>query len=330
MSTLIEISTPASPAHGATAATVRTSLLGDMMELAKIRLTGMVVITTMVGFWLGGAAGSGWWRLVWVALGTWLLAASAAALNQLFEVTRDARMKRTQGRPLPAHRLSSSTATAFAIVTAAAGMVMLALGTNSLTVLLGMANVVIYAFIYTPMKRFSTLNTLVGAICGGIPPVMGYTAATGHIAASAIALGVLLFVWQIPHFLALAWLYRDEYEKAGFRMLPVVDRTGRFTCRMILLYSILLIPAALAQSILGGSGAWYATSAVVLGMAMVWLAVALIRDPSRAGARKVFLASVMYLPLLLMIMVADTRPGAADTRRGVTVQLLPAPAIHAQ
>ncbi len=213
----------------------------------------------------------------------------------------------------------------FAIVTALAGMAMLWLGTNPLSAWLGLANLVIYAFIYTPMKRFSTLNTLVGAICGGIPPVMGYTAATGHLAPAAIALGILLFVWQIPHFLALAWLYRDEYEKAGFRMLPVVDRTGRFTCRMILLYSVLLIPAALAESVLEGfAGVWYTLSAFLLGTVMVALAVALIREPSRVSARKVFLASVIYLPLLLMALVADTRPGAATTPT-VLVHLLSAP-----
>jgi protoheme IX farnesyltransferase len=327
MSTLAEASptTLTGSASTETAISIeRTSFLSDLAALAKIRLTGMVVITTMVGFWLGGASGLGWTKSIWVGLGTWLVAGSAATLNQLFEISRDAIMKRTQHRPLPAGRILPSTAWMFAIVTALAGMALLGLGTNAITAWLGLANLVIYAFIYTPMKRLSTLNTLVGAICGGIPPMMGYTAATGHLAPAAIALGLLLFVWQIPHFLALAWLYRDEYEKAGFRMLPVVDRTGRFTCRMILLYSVLLIPASLAESVLGGAGVWYTLSALLLGCAMVALAVAFLRAPHRVNARKVFLASVIYLPLLLMAMVADTRPGAATTPV-VQVHLLSAP-----
>ena len=321
MSTLTEVSSPAIAAQSIREPVIQASLLSDLMELAKIRLTGMVVITTMVGFWLGGASGIGWLKLIWVAVGTWTLAASAATLNQLFEISRDALMPRTANRPLPAGRILPSTAIMFAIFTAAMGMAMLWLGTNPLTALLGLTNLVIYAFIYTPMKRLSTLNTLVGAICGGIPPVMGYTAATGHLAPAAIAVGVLLFVWQIPHFLALAWLYRDQYEKAGFKMLPVVDRSGRFTCRMILLYSVLLIPAALAETVLGGAGVWYTLVAVLLGAVMVFLATVLLRDPSRTGARKVFLASVIYLPLLLMAMVADTSPGAGAAH-AVTIHKL--------
>ncbi len=310
MSTLIEVPSPAIASQSVSRPAIHVSFLSDLMELAKIRLTGMVVITTMVGFWLGGAAGIGWLKLLWVAAGTWMLAASAATLNQVFEISRDALMPRTAKRPLPAGRLLPSTAMIFATFTAGFGMAVLWLGTNELTALLGLANLVIYAFIYTPMKRLSTLNTLVGAICGGIPPVMGYTAATGHAAPAAIALGVLLCAWQIPHFLALAWLYRDQYELAGFKMLPVIDKSGRFTCRMILLYSVLLIPAALAETVVGGSGIWYAVSAVILGAVMVFLATVLLRDPSRSGARKVFLASVIYLPLLLMTLVADTPPGA--------------------
>ena len=321
MSTLSEVSPPAIAAQSITPTTVESSFLSDLMELAKIRLTGMVVITTMVGFWLGGASGTGWLKLLWVAAGTWMVAAGAAALNQLFEISRDALMPRTANRPLPAGRILPSTAVIFAIGTAGIGMTMLWLGANPLTALLGLTNLILYAFVYTPMKRFSTLNTLVGAICGGIPPVMGYTAATGQLAPAAVALGVLLFVWQIPHFLALAWLYRDQYEKAGFKMLPVVDKTGRFTCRMILLYSVLLLPAALAETVLGGSGLWYTFCAIMLGTVMIFLATVLLRNPSRAGARKVFLASVIYLPLLLMAMVANTPPGAARTH-GVSIQLL--------
>ena len=330
MSTLTEVSSPPVPQRMERESLGVASLLSDLMELSKIRLTGMVVITTMVGFWLGGQSGLGWIKLLWVAIGTWLLAGSAAALNQWLEIAHDALMKRTAHRPLPAGRLAPSTALAFAVAGAIAGMVILWTGTNPLTAFLGLTNLLIYAFIYTPMKRFSTLNTLVGAICGGVPPVMGYTAATGQAAPAAIALGILLFVWQMPHFLALAWMYREEYEKAGFKMLPVIDQTGRFTRRMILLYSVLLIPASLAETFLGGAGAWYTLVAVLLGAMMIWLAAALMRDSRSAGARKLFLASVIYLPLLLMAMVADTHPGAAGTGSTVTIQFLgPTPAAVA-
>ncbi len=322
MSTLIEVPSPAIGSQTISHSATQPSFLSDLLELAKIRLTGMVVITTMVGFYLGGAGGEGWLKLLWVAVGTWMLAASAATLNQVFEISRDALMPRTANRPLPAGRLLPSTALIFAAGLAGISLAILWLGTNELTALLGLANLIIYAFIYTPMKRFSTLNTLVGAVCGGIPPVMGYTAATGHLAPAAIALGVLLFVWQIPHFLALAWLYRDQYELAGFKMLPVIDKTGRFTFRMIVLYSVLLIPAALAETVLGAAGIWYAIAAVILGAVMVFLATVLLREPSRTGARRVFLASVIYLPLLLMALAADTRPGAPATMFSDSLHLL--------
>ncbi len=180
-------------------------------------------------------------------------------------------------------------------------------GVNPLTALLGLTNLVIYAFVYTPLKRISTLNTLVGAICGAIPPMMGYAAATGRIGLPAIILGLLLFVWQIPHFLALAWMYRDDYAYGGFRMLPVVDTSGQVTCRMMILYSALLIPVSTAACFFGFAGASFGVAALALGLVMVYLSLRLRREKTRQNARRVFLASVIYLPLVLIVLVADLR-----------------------
>jgi protoheme IX farnesyltransferase len=289
-----------------TAAAEKSSLLPDLLALAKIRLTAMVVITTAVGFILASPDTIHWFALLAAALGTWLLAGSAAALNQWLEITPDSRMNRTRSRPLPTGRLLPSTALLFATLTLSAGVLVLLWGANPLTTLLGLANLIIYAFIYTPLKRLSSLNTLVGAICGAIPPMMGCAAATGTLGPPAYILAALLFVWQIPHFLSLAWLYRDDYARAGFRMLPIIDSTGRLTCRMIVLYSLLLIPVSLAACLFDIAGGWYGLLCIFLGLAMVFLAANLARNRTRQAARRVFLASVAYLPLLLILMVAGS------------------------
>ncbi len=282
-------------------------LCKDIFTLAKVRLTAMVVITTVVGYVTGADGHVRLWILALVAAGTWLVAGSASALNQVLEIRPDGLMNRTRERPLPAGRMLPSTAIFFAIFTAVSGLALLYFGVNSLTALLGLTNLALYAFVYTPLKRISTLNTLVGAICGAIPPMMGYTAATGRIGLPALILGLLLFVWQIPHFLALAWMYRDDYSHGGFRMLPVVDASGQVTCRMMILYSALLIPVATAACFFGFAGPWFGAAALALGMVMVYLSLRLRREKTRQNARRVFLASVIYLPLVLIILVADLR-----------------------
>ena len=289
-------------------AMARVSMLRkDIFTLAKVRLTAMVVITTVVGYVTGADGHVRLWILTLAAAGTWLVAGSASALNQVLEIRPDGLMNRTRQRPLPAGRLLPSTAILFAILTAVSGLGLLYFGANPLTALLGLTNLALYAFVYTPLKRVSTLNTLVGAICGAIPPMMGYTAATGRIGSPALILGLLLFVWQIPHFLALAWMYRDDYAHGGFRMLPVVDAGGQVTCRMMILYSALLIPVSTAACFFGFAGPWFGVAALVLGMVMVYLSLRLRREKTRPNARRVFLASVIYLPLVLIILVADLR-----------------------
>ncbi len=283
-------------------------LVADWMELGKVRLTAMVVITTGVGFILGSAGHMHWLTLLYTVMGTWMLAGSAAAINEILEIEPDSRMNRTKNRPLPTRRMSVPSAWLFAGVAAMTGAAMLLVLVNPLTALLGLANLGIYAFAYTPLKRYTSLNTLVGAVCGGIPPIMGFTAATGRITAPALLLGTLLFVWQIPHFLSLAWMYREEYRRAGFKMLPLVENGGPLTCRMILSYSLALIPITMAVALLGIAGGWYIPVAPLAGLVMVYLAIRMMRNPNREAARRVFLASVTYLPLILVVMVAQSVP----------------------
>ncbi len=288
--------------------TTSLHLVADWMELGKVRLTAMVVITTGVGFILGSAGHIVWLTLLYTVVGTWMLAAGAAAINEILEINPDSRMNRTKNRPLPAHRMSLVSAWLFAGVAVITGATILLVLVNPFTSMLGLLNLGIYAFVYTPLKRRTSLNTLVGAVCGGIPPIMGFTAATGRITAPALLLGTLLFVWQIPHFLSLAWMYREEYRRAGFKMLPLVENGGPLTCRMILSYSLALIPLTMTVALLGIAGGWYIPVAPLAGMVMVYLAIQMMRNPNRETARRVFLASVTYLPLILVVMVAQSVP----------------------
>ncbi len=282
-----------------------------LLELSKARLSALVVLTAVVGYLLGAADPLNWLRLAALVAGTTLSAFGANALNQCLEIERDRRMIRTRTRPLPAGDLSAMFAWRCAIVMAAAGPLLLAMGVNALTAGLSAACIAIYVLIYTPMKVHTTLNTLVGAVVGAIPPLMGWAAATDGLGPGGLALAAILFVWQIPHFLALAWLYRDDYARGGYRMLPLLDPDGRRTARVILLYSLMLVPVSLALTLLSVTGAMYAVAALVLGCILLALAVRLYFDRCDGNARRVFLASVIYLPLLLLAMSADRAPGRA-------------------
>lgn len=282
--------------------------VGAFLELSKARLSALVLATTAVGFVLAAGPDTGWGRLVWTLVGTALAACGANALNQCVEVRRDARMHRTRRRPLPCGRLTRRAAWLFALSTAIVGPLLLAASVNATAALLALLTVVIYVFAYTPLKLRSPFNTLVGAVCGAIPPMIGWAGAAGSLSMGAWLLAAILFVWQIPHFLALAWLYRDDYRRAGFRMLPVLDPNGRMTCRVIVLYSLTLLPVTLMLSITGMTGSVYAIGAVVLGAGLVALGLQLYRRRSASNARRLFLASVIYLPLLLGLMLLD-RPG---------------------
>ena len=281
------------------------------LELAKIRLTAMVLVTTAVGFILGSAGPVAYGRLFWTILGTGLAAAGASTMNQLLEIRRDALMRRTRNRPLPAGQVSPLAALAFALGTSAAGVGILNELVNPLTALLGLANIVIYSLVYTPLKPRTSLCTLVGAICGALPPIMGWTGAANGISLGAVLLGTILFLWQIPHFLALVWVCRDDYAKAGFRMLPLIDPRGHLTCLMIVLYSLALLPLGLAVTFAGLAGYLFGAVSLLLGLGLFLLAVELRRAKTPQNARRVFLASLAYLPLLMLFMVLDGHPAAA-------------------
>jgi protoheme IX farnesyltransferase len=271
----------------------------------------MVLVTTAVGFVLGlpGPLDSAaLTRLFWTILGTGLAGAGASTLNQLLEIRRDGQMRRTRLRPLPTGQISALHAVLFALVTSLAGVVVLNELVNPLTALLGLANIVIYALIYTPLKTRTSLCTLVGAVCGALPPMMGWTAASGEIGLGAVLLGTILFLWQIPHFLALAWMLRDDYARAGFRMLPLIDPQGHLTCLMIVLYSLALLPLGMAVTFCGMAGYLFGAVSLVLGLGLFLLTLSLRRTKTPRNARRVFLASLVYLPLLMLFMVLDGHP----------------------
>ncbi len=293
------------PADGAGRA---LAVLRAYPELTKIRLTGLVVATTAVGFLMAGGGHHDGARLAWTVLGTALAAAGAMALNQVMEVGRDARMERTRRRPLPAGVLTARHALAFGVVVAGAGLAVLAAEANTLTAVLGLTVVLVYTLVYTPLKPRSPLCTLAGAVCGAIPPMMGWTATGTPLGFGAWLLAGVLFLWQIPHFLALAWLYRDDYARGGFRMLSVVDASGRSTGQAAVLYSMALLPVGVLAALGGMTGWGFAAGSLVLTGGLVALALALAAKKSDAVARRLFLATLIYLPLLLGLMVADRLP----------------------
>ncbi|MHC4100747.1 MAG: heme o synthase [Planctomycetota bacterium] len=301
-------------------------LVGLYLQLAKARLSALVLLTTAVGFVMGSprAAGIDWVTLLLTVVGTGLAAGAANALNQVIEARRDRLMRRTRARPLPSRAIGPGHAVLFAVLSAGAGLALLALTVNLTAAGLALATICIYIGLYTPLKTRSTLNTVVGAVCGAIPPMIGWAAATGSLEPGAWILGTLLFVWQIPHFFALAWLYRDDYARGGFAMLPVVDRTGRLTGQVVVLTSLSLVPLALAATLAGLSGGVYAAGSVLLGLWILNFGARLYAQRTEASARRLFLASIVYLPLLLCLMVADRGPLEGVTVGGRAVASTPA------
>jgi protoheme IX farnesyltransferase len=278
-------------------------------ELFKVRLTTLVLLTTMAGFYLG-SRGPVWWPLLLNALGgTALLAAGASALNQLLEREHDAKMLRTQDRPLPSGRLTPETVLIIGAMCGTIGLIWLALTVNVVTALLGALTLGSYLFVYTPLKRITTLNTVIGAIPGALPPLMGWTAARGQITGEGWSLFALLFFWQLPHFLAIAWMYRDQYAKAGFVMLPVLDADGQRTGRQALSHTLGLLPVSLCPFLFKMAGPAYLAGALLLGGAFLWCAFEFSRRLTMQRARLLFFVSIIYLPSILALMVLDkTRP----------------------
>ncbi len=285
--------------------------LGDFLELTKPRVTTLVLVTTLVGFYLGSSGSLDLVLLLNTILGTALVAAGTSALNQYVERDQDGLMHRTRRRPLPAGRMEPIHALLFALGISAAGLLHLALTVNLMTAGLAALTLSSYVLIYTPLKRLSSLCTLVGAIPGALPPLGGWTAAQGEIAAGGIVLFAILFVWQLPHSLSIAIIYRDDYARGGFRLLPVVDPDGGSTGRQILAHCLVLLPLSLMPSMVDVSGEIYFYGALALGIVLTACAVPIVLNPTARAARRLLLASVIYLPVLLCLMALDrtTPPG---------------------
>jgi len=282
-------------------------LLSDILVLVKARLSLLVLMTTLVGFLLGSGSSIDGMLLAATLLGTSLCAGGAAALNQWWERDLDGRMKRTRGRPLPARRMQPLDALLFGILFSVAGVVILALFTNPRAAFLAGATVAIYVLVYTPMKRWSSLNTLVGAVPGALPPLIGWLAARGHYELEGCLLFAFLWFWQMPHFLAIAWMYREDYEQAGCIMLPASDPDGTVTSRQSLLYSLCLLTITLLPGLIGFNTPLYFFAALVIGIAFSSFALRFFLRRDRGSARKLFFASIIYLPLLLLLLVLTRR-----------------------
>jgi protoheme IX farnesyltransferase len=282
-------------------------VLRDYLELTKPRITILILICTAVGYAFGSGNSLQWLTLAHAIIGTALLASGTAALNQWYEVDSDTKMLRTRNRPIVSGRMKRSHGLVFGTLLSAMGFAELWYGTDRLAAALGLFTLLSYLLVYTPLKRRSPVCTIVGAVPGAMPPVIGYTAAGRGFDAGALALLLILFVWQFPHFDAIAWIYREDYARGGIRMLPVIERDGESTVMRVVICSVLLIPISLIPCVLGMTGALYATAAVVAGLGMLYFGVQLARKRTIAGARAVLLASVSYLPALLAVMLLDRR-----------------------
>ena len=287
------------------AAPTRIMVVRDYLELTKPRITLLILICTAVGYWFGCGVTFHGTILAHALLGTALLASGTSALNQWYEMESDAKMRRTRRRPLPAGRIKPRDGLAFGLLVSTAGFADLWLGTNLLAAALGLFTLLTYLLLYTPLKQRSPACTTVGAIPGAMPPLIGYAAAGHGIDAGALALFLILFVWQFPHFYAIAWMYRDDYARGGIRMLPVIDPDGESTARRIVVCSLLLIPVSLAPLFLGMTGALYAGAAIAAGLGLLYFGARLGRDRTLPRAHALLLATVFYLPALLCVMVLD-------------------------
>jgi heme o synthase len=303
---------------GAAAAPVvlkKNSLLGDYLQLFKVRVTSLIVMTAWAGCYMG-AAKSGVSSLTWTLLnalvGIGMTCAGSAALNEVLEYKIDALMRRTRNRPLPAGRMSLATGLTAGILATILGPVYLVLTTNFLTGVLAFATAVTYLACYTPLKRVSPISTFVGAFPGAMPPLLGWTAVRGKLEIEAVFLFLIVFFWQFPHFQAIAWMYREDYEAAGIKMLPVVDKAGHSVIRQMFTYCSTLISVSLVPSLLRMTGKIYLFGALALGLSFLWFVFRLARTKlpttspdSRTYARQLLQASVIYLPLLFALMMLN-------------------------
>jgi protoheme IX farnesyltransferase len=280
------------------------SRAADYVTLAKPRLNMLVVASTLAGYVMGSGEMADVGRVLAMVGGTALVAGGASAFNQVFERRTDALMWRTRQRPMADGRMSPQDALVYAALLSLAGLAALALAVNVLSALVALATLVSYAAIYTPLKLRTSFATVIGAIPGALPPVIGWAAATNGLDEGAWILFGILFLWQLPHFLAIAWMYREDYARAGFPMLAVIEPDGRSTARQSVLYAAALLPLSLAPTLVGIAGPFYFAAALVLTLAFLALTLRFAKTRSVDDARRVFFGSILYLPLLWSLMIA--------------------------
>jgi protoheme IX farnesyltransferase len=277
----------------------------DYVALAKPRLNLLVVASTLAGYAMGDGEALGFLRVAGLLLGTGLVAGGASAFNQVMERDLDALMRRTRNRPMAAQRLHPLEGLLFGTAITLVGVLLIVASANLLAAEVAIATMLIYAVIYTPLKRRSSFSTVIGAIPGALPPIIGWAAASNELPVKAWTLFGILFLWQLPHFLAIAWMYREDYARAGYPMLPVIEPDGHSTGRQAVAYAAALLPVSLAPTPLHMAGDVYFAGALVLGVASLWLAVAFARSRAVRDARRLFFGSLMYLPLIWALMIAD-------------------------
>jgi len=279
--------------------------LAAYYELTKPRIAFLLVLTSATGFYLGSTGGFDGVLFANAMISIALLAFGVATLNQYLERNIDPLMERTAIRPLPTQRLAPVEALVFGILLCVAAELYLFIGVNTLTAVLGLVVIVGYVFLYTPLKTRTSASTAIGAIPGAMPPLMGWTAAANDITLGAWALFVMQFLWQFPHFLAIAWMYREQYAKAGILMLPVVEPSGRITARQIVLFTVMLVPVSLAPFFLGFAGVVYLIAAILLGIIFLSASISAAKSKTNEKARRLLYASIIYLPLLFIVLVLD-------------------------
>ncbi len=289
---------------GAFALPAARSRANDFVALAKPRLNMLVVASSLAGYVMGGGEMSNAGRVIFTVAGTGLVAGGASAFNQVIERGPDALMARTRRRPVPDGRLQPGESLLFAALSSALGLMILGAGVNALSAAVALATLLTYVLLYTPLKRRTSFATVVGAIPGALPPVIGWAAARGALSPGAWVLFAIVFLWQMPHFLAIAWIYRDDYARAGFPMLPVIEPDGRSTARQATFYCATLLPVSMAPTLIGLTNTAYFVAAFVLGLLFMGLTLRFARTRALGDARRLFFGSIIYLPILWLLMIA--------------------------
>ena len=295
----------AAPYHAASAHTAARSRGADFVSLTKPRLNSLVLVTSATAYFLADGHLLPWSTLFHTLMGTALVAGGASALNQHWERDTDRLMRRTRLRPLPDARLHPQDALWFGIALSAAGLAQLTLGVNLVAAAVAALTLLSYVLLYTPLKLKTSLSTVVGAVPGALPAVLGWAAATSSVSAGGWILFGIVFMWQMPHFLAIAWLFREDYANAGFPLLPVIEPDGRSTGRQTVLYAAGLLPVSLLPMAVGMASAYYVVGAITLGAVLMVLSLEFAASRSMPAARRLFYGTILYLPLLWIVLLAD-------------------------